>query len=131
MADRFGWPEMAQEVARIYRSLPPADRAKAAIFAQNYGQAGAIDLYGPALGLPRAISAHMSYYLWGTRGYTGDVMIVLDDSRESLERLFRSVEPAGRVYHPYSMPYQHFDVFVCRGLRQPLAALWPRIKRYE
>jgi hypothetical protein len=131
MADRFGWKEMAEEVARIYRSLPAPDRAKTAIFGQNYGQAGAIDLFGPALGLPRAISAHLSYYLWGPRGYTGDVMIVLDDDRETLERLFRSVELAGRVYHPYSMPYEHFDIFVCRGPRQSLAALWPRIKRYE
>ncbi|HEV3459618.1 MAG TPA: glycosyltransferase family 39 protein [Thermoanaerobaculia bacterium] len=131
MADRFGWQEMASEVARIYRTLPAADRAKAAIFGQNYGQAGAIDLFGPALGLPQAISGHLSYYLWGPRGYTGEVMIVLDDNRETLERLFRGVELAGRVYHPYSMPYEHFDVFVCRGLRQPMAALWPRIKRYE
>jgi hypothetical protein len=130
MADRFGWQEMAGEVARIYRSLPPADRARAAIFGQNYGQAGAIDLFGPALGLPPAISGHLSYYLWGPRGYTGDVMIVLDDERPNLERLFRSVELAGHVAHPYSMPYQHFDVFVCRGPRQSLAALWPRIKRY-
>jgi hypothetical protein len=130
MADRFGWKEMAQEVARIYGSLPPADRARAAIFGQNYGQAGAIDLFGPALGLPRAISGHLSYYLWGPRGYTGEVMIVLDDNRETLERLFRSVELAGRVHHPYSMPYQHFEVFVCRGPRQSLAAVWPRIKRY-
>jgi hypothetical protein len=130
MADRFGWQEMAEEVARIYRSLPPADRARAAIFGQNYGQAGAIDLFGPALGLPPAISGHLSYYLWGPRGYTGDVMIVLDDERPTLERLFGSVELAGHVAHPYSMPYQHFDVFVCRGPRQSLAALWPRIKRY-
>jgi hypothetical protein len=130
MADRFGWKEMAEEVARIYRSLPPADRARAAIFGQNYGQAGAIDLFGPALGLPPAISGHLTYYLWGPRGYTGDVMIVLDDERPTLERLFRSVELAGHVHHPYSMPYQHFDVFVCRGLRQSLAALWPRIKRF-
>jgi dolichyl-phosphate-mannose-protein mannosyltransferase len=130
MADRFGWKEMAEEVARIYRSLPPADRARAAIFGQNYGQAGAIDLFGPALGLPPAISGHLSYYLWGPRGYSGDVMIVLDDERPTLERLFRSVELAGHVHHPYSMPYQHFDVFVCRGPRQSLAALWPRIKRF-
>ena len=130
MADRFGWQEMAEEVARIYRSLPPADRARAAIFGQSYGQAGAIDLFGPALGLPPAISGHLSYYLWGPRGYTGDVMIVLDDERPTLERLFRSVELAGHVAHPYSMPYEHFDVFVCRGPRQSLAALWPRIKRF-
>jgi len=131
MADRFGWKEMAEEVARIYNSLPPADRAKAAIFGQNYGQAGAIDHYGPALGLPKALSGHLTYYLWGPRGYTGEVMIVMDDDRETLERLFRSVELAGHVAHPYSMPYEHFDVWVCRGLREPLSTLWPRIKKYH
>jgi hypothetical protein len=130
MADRFGWPEMAEEVARVYHSLPQADQAKAAIFGQNYGQAGAIDHFGPALGLPKAISGHLTYYLWGPRGYTGEVMIVLDDNRARLSELFTSVELAGHVTHPYSMPYEHFDVWICRGLRQPMAELWPQIKRY-
>jgi hypothetical protein len=131
MADRFGWPEMAAEVARVYRSLPPADRARAAIFAQNYGQAGAIDHFGPALGLPKAISGHLTYFLWGPRDYTGEVMIVLDDRRERLSRIFTSVELAGHVTHPYSMPYEHFDVWVCRGMREPLARVWPRLKEYH
>ena len=130
MADRFGWPEMAAEVARVYRSLPPEDRAKAAIFGQNYGQAGAIDHFGPALGLPKAISGHLTYFFWGPRGYTGEVMIVMDDDRETLEKKFQSVELAGHVTHPYSMPYEHFDVWICRGMRPPLPEMWPRLKRY-
>ena len=131
LADRFGWPEMAAEVARVYQTLPAADRAKAAIFAQNYGQAGAIDLYGPKLGLPPALSGHLTYWYWGPRGYTGDIMIVLDDNKATLEKLFDSVELAGHVGHPYSMPYEHFDVFVCRGLREPLAELWPKLKNFS
>lgn len=131
MADRFGWQEMAREVARIYHALPPADRAKAAVFGQNYGQAGAIDRFGPALGLPKAISGHVSYFFWGPRDYTGEVVIVLDDDRETLEELFESVELAGHVSHPYSMPYQHFDVWVCRGLKMPMAELWPRVKSFD
>jgi hypothetical protein len=131
LADRFGWPEMAAEVARVYHTLPAADRAKAAIFAQNYGQAGAIDLYGPKLGLPPALSGHLTYWCWGPRGYTGEIMIVLDDNRATLEKLFESVELAGHVGHPYSMPYEHFDVFVCRGLREPLAELWPELKNFS
>ena len=131
LADRFGWPEMAAEVARVYHALPAADRAKAAIFAQNYGQAGAIDLYGPKLGLPPALSGHLTYWYWGPRGYTGEVMIVLDDDRETLEKLFDSVELAGHVSHPYSMPYEHFDIFVCRGLHEPLAQLWPKVKNFS
>jgi hypothetical protein len=130
-ADQFGWDEMASVVARFYNSLPPDVRARTAIFAQTYGQAGAIDLFGPKYGLPPAISAHQSYFLWGPRGYTGDSMIVLDDSRDNLEQLFTSVQKVARVEHPYSMPYQHFDVFYCRGMHPPLGDLWPQLKRWN
>ena len=130
-ADRFGWPEMAAEVARIYHGLPPEERKVAAIFGQNYGQAGAIDLFGPALGLPKAVSGHLTYHYWGPRGYTGEVVIVLDDDRETLERHFEQVELAGAVRHPYSMPYQNFNVFVCRRMRRPLANVWPQLKQFD
>ena len=129
-ADQFGWDEMAATVARAYNSLPPDVRARTAIFAQTYGQAGAIDLFGPKYGLPPAVSGHQNYFLWGPRGYTGDSMIVLADSREHLERLFTSVQNAGHADHPYSMPYNHFDVFYCRGPREPLTNFWPRLKKW-
>jgi hypothetical protein len=130
-ADQFGWDEMAATVARVYNSLPPEVRARTAIFAQTYGQAGAIDLFGPKYGLPPAISNHQSYFLWGPRGYTGESMIVMDDSQQDLERQFASVQKVAHVYHPYSMPYEHFDVFYCQGMHQPLAQIWPRLKRWN
>ncbi len=130
-ADQFGWEEMAATVAQVYNSLPPEVRARTAIFAQTYGQAGAIDLFGPKYGLPAAISGHQSYFLWGPRGYTGESMIVLDDKREELEPLFTSVKKVARVDHPYSMPYQHFDVFYCQGMHPPLGEMWPRLRRWN
>ena len=130
-ADQFGWEEMAATVASVYNQLPPEVRPKTAIFGQNYGQAGAIDLFGPKYGLPPAISGHQSYFLWGPRGYTGESMIVMDDRQEGLEQLFTSVEKVASVYHPYSMPYEHFDVFYCRGLKQPLNQIWPQVKKWD
>jgi hypothetical protein len=130
-ADQFGWDEMAATVAQVYNGLPPDVRARTAIFAQTYGQAGAIDLFGPKYGLPPAISGHQSYFLWGPRGYTGESMIVLDDRMEDLQPMFASVRKAAHVEHPYSMPYQHFDVFYCQGMHPPLAQLWPRVKRWN
>ncbi|HEY6488890.1 MAG: glycosyltransferase family 39 protein [Terracidiphilus sp.] len=130
-ADQFGWPEMAAEVARVYNSLPADVRPRTAIFGQSYGQAGAVDLFGPRLGLPRAISGHQSYFLWGPRGYTGESMIVLGDSRANLESLFTSVEWKAHVDHPYSMPYNHIDIYYCRGLKQPLAEFWPKVKNWN
>src|SRR5262249_62128265 len=91
-ASEFGWPEMVATVAGVYNSLPPDVRPKTAIFVQNYGQAGAIDLFGPKYGLPEAISGHQSYFFWGPRDYTGASMIFMDDSQERLEQLFVSVQ---------------------------------------
>jgi hypothetical protein len=119
---------MAEKVASIHRSLPEAERAKAAVFGQNYGQAGALDMYGPRLGLPAALSGHLAYHEWGPPVEEPEVMIVLDDDRPRLDELFEKVEYGGRVEHAYSMPYQHFDVWVCRGLKVPLARLWPSLR---
>jgi hypothetical protein len=57
-------------------------------------------------------------------------MIVLGEDREGLETIFDSVEVAGRVYHPYSMPYNHAEIYLCRGLKMPMKELWPRTKNY-
>ncbi len=119
------------EVARVYHALPPAERAKAAIFADNYGEAGAIDFFGPRHGLPRAISGHMNYWLWGPRDYSGEVVIVVGSSGHDLPENFASVERAGRVEHARSMPDEHFDLFVCRGLKAPMAEVWARIRRWH
>lgn len=130
-ADQFGWEEMAATVAKVYNALPEPVRSRTAIFSQNYGQAGAIDLFGPKYGLPPAISAHQSYFLWGPRGYTGESVIVMDDREDVLKRLWDHVEKVGHVAHPYSMPDEHFDIFYCTGPHQTLAQLWPRIRQWD
>lgn len=130
-ADRFGWRQMVAEVARIYNSLPSADRARTAIFCDNYGEASAIDLYGPQYDLPHAISGHQNYFLWGPRGYSGKSMIIVGSSNTDLDRIFRSVQVVGRVYHPLAMPYENRPVYLCRGLRQPLTTLWPKVKHWN
>ena len=131
-ADQFGWQEMAQVVADAYHKLPPEEQKSCAIFGQNYGQAGAIDFFGAKMGLPAAISGHQSYFYWGPRGYSGECMIVLDDTPERLGQLYREVEKVGTVYHPLSMPYQHFDVYLCRGAKfGTLEKVWPKLKRWN
>lgn len=131
-ADRFGWPEMAQAVAKAYFALPAAERGRCAIFANDYGEAGAIDFYGPGLGLPKAISGHLTYWYWGPRGYTGDVMLVLGDRREALERKFEDVRAVAEIGQEYAMAQEHFTLFVCRKPKGwTLASAWPRLKSWN
>ena len=129
--DQFGWPEMVETVARVYHSLPPDERAKAAILAGNYGEAGAIDFFGARYGLPKAISPHQNYYLWGPRDYTGEVLIVLQDEREDAEENCHNVEETVAVHHPYSMNEEHYTILICRGLKRPLRELWPDLKHWN
>ena len=130
-ADEFGWEEMAREVARVYNSLPQDERSRTAIFANSYGQAGAIDYFGPKYGLPKAVSNHQSYWLWGPRDYTGSTVIVLGSDGSGDREHFQSVEVAGRTYHAYSRLDERFDIFLCRGLNQDLRTLWPQIKNWN
>jgi Dolichyl-phosphate-mannose-protein mannosyltransferase len=130
-ADQFGWEDIAVAVARAYHALPPDIRARTAIYGQSYGHLGAIDLFGPRYGLPPAIGGHQNYYLWGPREYTGESMIIMGEGFESLTPKFASVEKVGRVEHPYAMPYNHIDIFYCRGLKRPLAEVWPKVKNWH
>jgi len=130
-ADMHGWPELAADLARVYHALPAADRERACIFVQNYGEAGAVDILGAPLGLPRAISGHNSYFLWGPGGCTGDVLIVLGGQREDYDKVFASVEPAGIHTCTDCMPYENNrPIWIARGARMPLAGIWPRVKHY-
>jgi hypothetical protein len=130
-ADEFGWEEMALEVARVYHELPPEQRAATAIFANSYGQAGAIDFFGKKYGLPKAISNHQSYWLWGPGHYTGESVIVLGSDGSGDREHFASVEAIGRTYHRYSRRDEHFEIFLCRDLNTTLPALWPTTKKWD
>lgn len=128
-ADMFGWPQQAAVVASVYRTLKPEDRARCAILAGNYGEAGAIDYFGPSLGLPPAISGHNNYYLWGPREYSGDVVIAVGMRLEGLRALFGAVQQVAIISNPYAVPDEsNLPVFLCRQPRMPLSQAWAKLK---
>lgn len=129
--DRFGWSEMVETVAHIYNSLPPEQRSRTAIFGNNYGEAGAIDFFGARYGLPKAISAHQNYYLWGPRDYKGEDIILLQWNRARAEHYCNSVEEAGTNEHPLAMEDEHYRIFICHGLKRPLSEVWPELKHWN
>lgn len=131
-ADQFGWNEIVAETAVAWNQLSPDERRDCGIFAQDYGQAGAIDFLGRRYGLPPALSGHQTWYLWGPRGYSGNCLIILDDSRERLEQLFGRVDYVGdSVDNPYALERQ-IPIFICRGSRfGTLAELWPQLKKWR
>ena len=129
-ADQFGWEDMVRKVAGVYNSLPPDERTRTAIFANGYGEAAAIDFFGPKYGLPKAISNHQNYWLWGPRGYTGETVIVLGSNGRGDREHFASVVEADRADHPYSRRDEHFPILLCRGLNTDLRTVWPSMKKW-
>jgi len=129
--DQFGWEELVKQVADIYWSLPPEERARTGIFANNYGEAGALHFFGPRYRLPWAISAHQNHFFWGPPDFKGDNLIVLQWSSKRVERLCRSGETLAEHYHPYGMEEENGPIYLCRGLKQPLAEIWTRLKLWN
>jgi len=131
-ADMHGWRDLAEAVAAVNAALPPEDRARACVYGQNYGEAAAIDTFGPALGLPPAISQHNSYWLWGPGSCTGAVVLIIGGDRADHLEHFTSVEPAGVFRCANCMPYESdLTIWVARGLTVSLADAWRTSKHYD
>ncbi len=130
-ADRFGWHEMVEKTAQIYNALPPDQRAVTGIFTDNYGEASAINLFGPKYGLPVAISGHQSYWLWGPHGYTGQEMILITgDNPADLAPYYASCTQEAVLDNPLAMPWEHKPIYLCRGRKSTYQADWKDFKHY-
>jgi Dolichyl-phosphate-mannose-protein mannosyltransferase len=130
-ADMMGWPQQAQVVAGVFKSLSPDEQSRVAILAKNYGQAGAIDYFGPALGLPHAISGQNNYYLWGPQQYTGELVIAVGMPLDDLKPIFGQVDLAATIKNEYAIPEENnLPVYICRKPKMTLQQAWPRLKFY-
>ncbi|MEO6835849.1 MAG: glycosyltransferase family 39 protein [Candidatus Tumulicola sp.] len=131
-ADQLGWNAMARTVAQAYHAIPREQRAGTAVFADRYAYAGALDFYGPRYGLPPVISPNNSYYLWGTRGYTGDsVLAVGATDYRLLLRTFGSVRQVAVYRNDYRWILEGpLPIYLCTHPKAPLAKMWPEFKYY-
>ena len=130
-ADMFGWEEIAAMVARAWESLTPEERQHARVFAQNYGEAGAVDVLDRRLRLPPTLSGHNSYWLWGPEGWDGHVLIIIGGDPADNARWFDSVQQVGTTGSALAMPYERgIGVSIGRGLKIPVAEAWPKLKKF-
>ncbi|HEY4613782.1 MAG TPA: glycosyltransferase family 39 protein [Bacteroidota bacterium] len=130
-ADMFGWEEKAAAVAKVYHALPDSDKAKCAIFGDNYGRTAAIDYFRKKYDLPQSVGRHNSYWVWGPRDYTGELVLILGGDLEDKQQNFESVEIAGVVTCEYCMPYENnLRIYVCRNMKTPLKDMWNSLKNF-
>jgi len=132
--EELGWPELVQEVARIRDSLTPEERAHLGIIGTNYGEAGAINLYGPQYGLPRAISGVNSFWYRGYGDPPPQTVIILGLSRKYMDESFESCRVAGHTPNPYGLKNEetgdHPDIYVCGPPKQGWPEFWKDFRYY-
>jgi hypothetical protein len=112
----------------VYRALPASDQPRAVLVAANYGEAGALDFFGPRAGLPAVVSPTGSYWFFGPGEKPGDVVITIGVDRKDLASLFDSVEEGGRVSSPWSVAEEReLTIYVARGPHRTLQEIWPSL----
>jgi hypothetical protein len=131
-AEEFGWRRLAEDVADVYRALPVDERVHAAVYADTYADAGAIDLFGPRYGLPPAIASQNTYYLWGTHGQEARTLVAVGASRIGiLKQWYRSCTIAAISAEPLKWVVEGPDpIYLCTHPRAGLETIWPHLRWY-
>jgi hypothetical protein len=131
-SDELGWRSMEKQVAAAYNALNPEDKANVAILAVDYGEAAALDYYGAADGLPPAISGQNQYFLWGSHGHDGSVILAVNGRPERWAQICQSSEVVGQFGADFTMPYENNrPIMLCHGLKRDLTETWVRFKHLD
>ena len=115
-ADMTGWKELANLVVMAYDKLDSNEQKHCLIFAQNYGQAGAIQFYGKPHGLPDPVSLNDAFLFWAPDSVNNNMLIVVDDKPGALDSLFATYHVFGTVNDRYFRE-RGLNVYVCRNPR--------------
>ncbi|MEI6682274.1 MAG: glycosyltransferase family 39 protein [Bacteroidota bacterium] len=132
LADRIGWRELTAEVARVYRSLPEKERQNCVIISTNYGEAGALELYGPEFGLPAVYATHNSFHSWGPPSDTVKTYIAVCIDEDDARKRFTSLEQVAEFHCPdCTRPQRVIPLFVLRGPTFSISREWANFKVYQ
>jgi hypothetical protein len=132
LGETVGWPELVDQVAAVYETIPAEHRGATAIFTGSYGEAGAIDVLGPDAGLPGASSGHNNYWHWGPPDPHGPV-IGVGYVRGALQLICPRTDQVGVISNPYGVENEEagLPLFLCLEPERQLADVWAELKHYN
>ena len=128
VGNTVGWDRYVAQVTTVVDGLTPQERAQAAILTVNYGEAGALELFGRP-NLPPVYSGHNSYWQWGPPGDDRTVTVLVMHWDEAGSFWGRYLGPCDRAatidmgLKEDMNEEQGAGVWVCRGRTTP----WPEI----
>jgi 4-amino-4-deoxy-L-arabinose transferase-like glycosyltransferase len=129
--DELGWPELADQAALAWRQLPVGQRDEGIVLAGNYGEASALELYGPARGLPRVVSGHLSWQYWRPKRLDQRFALVVGYDPGSLNQICSSWRTLQQIDNRWHIANEEQGRLIAGcALRRPLGELWkPYIAR--
>jgi 4-amino-4-deoxy-L-arabinose transferase-like glycosyltransferase len=133
LADKYGWSLMVSNLTQAYNTLPASVKSQACIFTSNYGEASAVNFLGKNLGLPKAISGHNNYYIWGPDSCTGQVLITIGVSLSTLQLGYKNITMLTTLNCQDCISYeQTLPVYLCMNPNfTSIAVLWPTVRQYD
>jgi hypothetical protein len=134
LADEIGWPEFVAQVAAVRDTLSPEERSHLAVLADNYGEAGALSLYGPLYGLPTPISPVNSFHDRGYGPFSPETVIIVGGNLQDQQLNFEQCSVSAKVVIPYNVKNEeslyHPEILVCHHLRHPWPNVWSKAQRF-
>ncbi len=133
LADKYGWSLMVSNLSQAYNTLPTSVKSQACIFTSNYGEASAVNFLGKNLELPKAISGHNNYYIWGPGSCTGEVLITIGVSLSTLQQGYKNITTLTVLDCQYCISYEQIlPVYLCMNPNfTSVAAVWPSVRHYD
>ncbi len=132
--EEIGWDDLTRKVAQVYNALPQEQRIKTGILTGNYGEAGALNLYGPGMGLPHAMSGTNSFWYRGYDERLPQTVILLGFDLKEGKELFESCAVSAKNTNRFGVENEesrdHPDILLCRNLRQPWPVFWKKFRRF-
>jgi hypothetical protein len=128
--ETIGWPAYVREIGAVYATVPPAQRASTIVLASNYGEAGAVDRFGRADGLPAAYGVHNGFWYWGPPPASATAAVAVGFDHGTLARVCGTLRLAGHLDNHVGVAddEQGAPVWVCSALRAPWPVLWPSLR---
>ncbi|MEN0004295.1 MAG: glycosyltransferase family 39 protein [Bacteroidota bacterium] len=130
-ADMFGWEEQVQLVDSLYQSLSPEEQEQCVLWAENYGEAGAIQHLGRAYKLPPPLCKHGSFWLWEDQHSKAEIAISIGNEPDAVGYFFQDTTLVRMIQHPYAIDEEHnIPVYLCRSPKVYLKDYWPNYRPY-
>lgn len=124
-ADMFGWEEQVKLVDSVYQSLSPEEQQNCVIWAENYGEAGAVKILGEKYGLPNPVSRHGSFWTWGCGNKDAEVWISLGNEKPSVEHVFEEIKLVKTITHKYAIEEENgIPLYLCRKPKIDIEKWW-------